>query len=92
VSQDVRRIVDIVNKRGLHARASAKFVKTASEFDAEVRVSRDGQTVDARSIMGLMMLAAGPGCCIEIEADGPEAAAAIDSLTDLVTRKFDEDE
>jgi phosphocarrier protein HPr len=92
VTQDVRRIVDIVNKRGLHARASAKFVKTASEFDAEVRVSRDGQTVDARSIMGLMMLAAGPGCCIEIEADGPEAAQAIDALTDLVTRKFDEDE
>ena len=92
MSQDVRRTVNIVNKRGLHARASAKFVKTASDFDAEVRVTRDGQTVDARSIMGLMMLAAGPGCCIEIEAEGPEAAQAIAALSDLVSRKFDEDE
>jgi phosphocarrier protein len=92
VSQDARRTVDIVNKRGLHARASAKFVKTASDFDAEVRVTRDGQTVDARSIMGLMMLAAGPGCCIDIEAEGPEAAQAIEALSDLVGRKFDEDE
>ena len=84
--------VDIVNIRGLHARASAKFVKLASGFDAEVRVSKDGQTVDARSIMGLMMLAAGPGCCIEIEAEGDQAAEAVEALTDLVTRKFDEDE
>jgi len=92
VSEEVRRSVDIVNKRGLHARASAKFVKLATEFDAEVRVSRDGQTVDARSIMGLMMLAAGPGCCIEIEADGPDADQALDALVDLVSRRFDEDE
>ena len=63
------RSVEIVNKRGLHARASAKFVKLATEFDAEVRVSRDGTVVDARSIMGLMMLAAGPGCTIDIEAE-----------------------
>ena len=70
------RTVEIVNRRGLHARASAKFVKLASGFDAEIRVSKDGQTVDARSIMGLMMLAAGPGCCIEIEAEGPDAEAA----------------
>ena len=84
--------VDIVNKRGLHARASAKFVKLASTFDAEVKVSKDGQTVDARSIMGLMMLAAGPGCCIEIEAEGPEAAPALEALSALVTARFDEDE
>ena len=84
--------VDIINKRGLHARASAKFVKMASTFDAEVRVSKDGQTVDARSIMGLMMLAAGPGCCIEIEAEGPEAAPALEALTALVSARFDEDE
>ena len=70
MSQTAARTVDIVNKRGLHARASAKFVRAASAFDAEVRVSKDSQTVDARSIMGLMMLAAGPGCCIEIEAEG----------------------
>ena len=86
------RTVDIINKRGLHARASAKFVKMASTFDAEVRVSKDGQTVDARSIMGLMMLAAGPGCCIEIEAEGPEAAPALEALTALVSARFDEDE
>ena len=84
--------VDIVNKRGLHARASAKFVKLASTFDAEVKVSKDGSTVDARSIMGLMMLAAGPGCCIEIEAEGPEAAPALEALAALVSARFDEDE
>jgi phosphocarrier protein HPr len=86
------RTVEIVNKRGLHARASAKFVKMASGFDAEVRVSKDGQTVDARSIMGLMMLAAGPGCCIEIEAEGDEAEAAVAALETLVAGKFEEDE
>ncbi len=84
--------VDIINKRGLHARASAKFVKLASTFDAEVKVSKDGQTVDARSIMGLMMLAAGPGCAIEIEAEGPEATQALEALTALVSARFDEDE
>ena len=86
------RTVEIINKRGLHARASAKFVKLASTFDAEVKVSKDGQTVDARSIMGLMMLAAGPGCCIEIEAEGPEAEPALEALSALVTARFDEDE
>ncbi|UTP39533.1 HPr family phosphocarrier protein [Phenylobacterium sp. LH3H17] len=86
------RSVDIINKRGLHARASAKFVKLASSFEAEVRVSKDGQTVDARSIMGLMMLAAGPGSAIEIEAEGSEAAAALEALAELVARRFDEDE
>ena len=87
-----RATVDIVNKRGLHARASAKFVKLASTFDAEVTVSKDGQSVDARSIMGLMMLAAGPGCSIDIEAEGPEAAAALEALSALVDARFDEDE
>jgi phosphocarrier protein len=86
------RSVEIINKRGLHARASAKFVKLASSFDAEVKVSKDGQTVDARSIMGLMMLAAGPGCCIEVEAEGPEATPALDALIALVSDKFGEDE
>ncbi|WP_304165217.1 HPr family phosphocarrier protein [Phenylobacterium aquaticum] len=87
-----RQNVEIINKRGLHARASAKFVKLASTFDAEVRVSKDGQTVDARSIMGLMMLAAGPGCCIDIEAEGAEAAPAVEALTALVSARFDEEE
>jgi phosphocarrier protein len=84
--------VEIVNKRGLHARASAKFVKLAASFEAEVKVSKDGQTVDARSIMGLMMLAAGPGSEIGIEAEGPEAAAAVEALAALVAARFDEDE
>ena len=85
------RTVEIVNERGLHARASAKFVKMAGGFDAEVTVSRDGHTVDARSIMGLMMLAAGPGCCIEIAAEGAEARLAVDALAELVAARFDED-
>ena len=84
--------VEIINTRGLHARASAKFVKTASTFEAEVRVSKDGAEVDARSIMGLMMLAAGPGCCIDIVAEGTEADAALAALVALVANRFDEDE
>ena len=86
-----RRSVDIINKRGLHARASAKFVKMAATFDAEVTVSKDGQTVDARSIMGLMMLAAGIGSTIDIAAEGPEAEAAVEALTELVSNRFDEE-
>jgi phosphocarrier protein len=84
--------VEICNARGLHARASAKFVKLASTFDAEVTVTRDGQTVDARSIMGLMMLAAGPGSTIEVAADGPEARPAVEALVELVQARFDEDQ
>jgi phosphocarrier protein HPr len=91
VSENAYRTVEIVNQRGLHARASAKFVKLASGFEAEVRVSKDGQTVDARSIMGLMMLAAGPGCCIDIEAEGEEAEAAVEALAALVAARFDEE-
>ena len=86
-----RRTVEIVNERGLHARASAKFVKMAAGFDAEVQVSRDGSTVDARSIMGLMMLAAGIGSTIEISAEGPEAEAAVEALCELVAGRFDEE-
>jgi phosphocarrier protein len=85
------RTVEIINERGLHARASAKFVKVASGFDAEVTVSREGQTVDARSIMGLMMLAAGIGSTIDIAAEGPEAVAALNALDALIANRFDED-
>jgi phosphocarrier protein len=85
------RAVDIVNERGLHARASAKFVKLAATFDAEVSVSKDGATVDAASIMGLMMLAAGPGCCITIRAEGPDAELAVGALADLVVNRFEEE-
>ena len=83
--------VEIVNERGLHARASAKFVKLAGAFDAEVTVSKDGATVDARSIMGLMMLAAGPGCSISIHAEGAQAQAAVDALVRLVANRFEEE-
>ena len=86
------QVVEIVNERGLHARASAKFVKLAATFDAEVTVSRDGTTVDALSIMGLMMLAAGIGSTIEIAADGPEAQPALDALVEQVRRRFDADQ
>ncbi len=92
MSEALSRTVVICNKRGLHARASAKFVKTAAGFDAEVRVTKDGQTVDARSIMGLMMLAAGPGSEIHVEAEGDDAEPAIAALCALVAAKFDEDE
>ncbi len=84
--------LNICNARGLHARASAKFVKLASGFESEIRVTRDGVTVDARSIMGLLMLGAGIGCDIAVEAEGPDAAEAIQALSDLVARKFDEDQ
>ena len=83
---------NICNTRGLHARASAKFVKLASTFDAEIHVTRDGVTVNALSIMGLLMLGAGNGCTIDISAEGAEAEAAVAGLVDLVDRKFDEDQ
>lgn len=85
------REMNIVNQRGLHARASAKFVKCAEGFDATISVSREGQTVPGTSIMGLMMLAASIGTSIVVEASGPQAEAAMSALEDLVTRKFDED-
>ena len=86
----VRRVV-VCNRRGLHARAAAKFVKLAGKFAAEVTVARRDQQVPGGSIMGLMMLAAGPGCEIELRAKGPQAEAVLDALVDLVQRKFDED-
>ncbi|WP_371348649.1 HPr family phosphocarrier protein [Ancylobacter sp. IITR112] len=88
----LRRELAIVNKRGLHARASAKFVQTVERFDAEVSVTRAGETVGGASIMGLMMLAAAPGTTILVEATGPEAKAAIDALEALVADRFGEGE
>jgi phosphocarrier protein HPr len=85
------RELAIVNQRGLHARASAKFVKCAEGFDADIRVSRDGQTVPGTSIMGLMMLAAAIGTTITVEASGPHAEQALEALSTLVAAKFDED-
>lgn len=86
----VRRAV-IVNQRGLHARAAAKFVKLIDRFAAEVTVRKGDMAVSGRSIMGLMMLAAGPGTELELEARGRDAAAALDALVLLIERKFDED-
>jgi phosphocarrier protein len=84
------RRVTIVNQKGLHARAAARFAKLAAEFDARVTVSRGGQTVTALSIMGLMMLAAAKGSAIDLAAEGPDAEAALDALAALVERGFDE--
>ena len=81
----------ITNQRGLHARASAKFVKCAEGFDADITVSREGQSVPATSIMGLMMLAAAVGTSITVEASGPQAEAALSALEALVVAKFDEE-
>lgn len=86
-----RRVLLITNKRGLHARAAAKFVQCAGSFDAEVTVIKDGQSVSGRSIMGLMMLAAAPGSSIEVTAEGAAAEAAVAALAVLVDGKFDED-
>ncbi len=83
--------LEIINQRGLHARASAKFVKCAEGFNADILVSRDGHTVPATSIMGLMMLAAAMGTSISVEASGPEAEKAVAALEALVQSKFEED-
>jgi phosphocarrier protein len=83
--------VMILNAKGLHARASALFVKTAEQFDAEVSVTRDDQTVSGSSIMGLLMLGAGKGTTILIETEGPEAEEALDALTALVEARFNEE-
>ena len=86
----VVRDVEIVNKKGLHARASARFVQTVEKFDADVRVMRCGETVGGTSIMGLMMLAAAPGTKITVEATGKEAAEVIAALAELIETRFGE--
>ncbi len=91
-SDAVVRTLEIINKKGLHARASAKFVQTVERYDAQVRVTRGQETVGGTSIMGLMMLAAAPGTSITIEATGREAAAVVDALTRLVAGGFGEDD
>ncbi len=83
--------VEVVNSRGLHARAAAKFVKLAGAYNAEVTVLKDGVEVSGSSIMGLMMLAAATGSFLELRAKGPAAEAAVVALADLVRNKFDED-
>lgn len=87
----VLRTATITNRRGLHARAAAKFVKLASQFQAQVVVSKRGMEVSGLSIMGLMMLAAGPGCSVELKGTGADAQEAVKALGDLIDAKFDED-
>ncbi|EJF91130.1 HPr family phosphocarrier protein [Bartonella tamiae] len=91
VTFTLSRQLGICNKRGLHARASAKFVQTVDAYDALVEVEKDGQTVGGTSIMGLMMLAASPGCKVLVRATGPQAQDVLDALENLVSDKFGED-
>lgn len=86
------RIVEITNKKGLHARASAKFVQAVEQFEADITVTRGSETVGGTSIMGLMMLAAGPGTSITIQARGKDAAEAMKAICALVNSRFGEDD
>jgi phosphocarrier protein HPr len=81
----------VVNKLGIHARPAALFVKTANRFACDIFVEKDGEKVNGKSIMGLMMLAAGPGSKLTVHADGPDANRALDEIESLMKRKFDED-
>jgi phosphocarrier protein len=85
-------VFKISNKKGLHARASAKFVQTVERFDAQVTVTRGGETVGGNSIMGLMMLSAGPGTSITVECKGKEAAQVMDAISALIEGRFDEED
>ncbi len=90
-TEPLRRSVTIVNERGLHARAAAKFVKLAGTFDAALTVERGGTAVDGSSIMGLMMLGAGPGVVLQLSATGSDADTVLSAIADLIARGFDED-
>lgn len=91
MADQLQRQVEICNGKGLHARAAAKFCKTAAKFDADIKVSRGLSEVSGGSIMGLMMLAAGQGSMIEIKTSGPDATEAMEALCALVANKFDEE-
>jgi phosphocarrier protein HPr len=91
-SDTILQSLEITNIRGLHARASAKFVQLVSGYDAEVEVEKDGMKVGGTSIMGLMMLAASPGCCINVTAAGRQAAEVMEALAALIADKFGEGE
>lgn len=88
----VSKELPVINKRGLHARASAKFVQMAEKFDAAIKVTRCGETVNGDSIMGLLMLAAGPGTTIQVTCSGAQAQEALDALEELLATKFGEEE
>jgi phosphocarrier protein len=86
------RILPIINQKGLHARASAKFVHTVEKFQADVRVSNGGEQVDGASILDLLMLGGAPGTSVTVEATGPQAAEVVDALENLLATRFGEDE
>ncbi len=88
----VRETFEIRNKLGLHARAAVQFVQLASKFDAEITVTKDSDTVNGKSIIGLMTLAAALGTQVEVSAEGPQAEEAMRAIGDLITRRFDEEE
>lgn len=88
----IRRPLRIINKLGLHARAASKLVSTASEYEAEITLNREGQEVSGKSIMGVMMLGAARGTELELITDGPDEEAAADALTELVEDRFGEGE
>ncbi|MFV0293421.1 MAG: HPr family phosphocarrier protein [Paracoccus sp. (in: a-proteobacteria)] len=91
MTDSISRVLPIINEKGLHARASAKFVETVERFNAEASVSRDGMTVSGDSIMGLLMLAASRGCEISVSTSGAEALELADALSQLVEQRFGED-
>jgi len=86
------RELKIVNRLGLHARAAAKLVKLSAGFDADIDIEKDGQRVNSKSIMGVMMLAASCGSTVTVYAQGTDGEAALQAITDLIERRFDEDQ
>ena len=91
IQELISRQIPIINKLGLHARAAAKFVTLASEFESTIHVARDNRRVNGKSIMGVMMLAAAKGTIIEVTADGPDEELAVSRLEDLVNQRFGEE-
>jgi phosphocarrier protein HPr len=89
--KEITKDLVVTNKLGVHARPAAMFVKVANRFESEIYVEKDGETVNGKSIMGLMMLAAGPGSKLHLKATGPDASQALTELESLLKRKFDED-
>ena len=89
--KEVTKDLVVINKLGVHARPAAMFVKVANKYESEIMVEKDGETVNGKSIMGLMMLAAGPGSKLHVRANGPDASQAVSDLEALLKRKFDED-
>ena len=87
----IEKEITIINRLGLHARPAAKFVRIASGYRSEIWVEKEGEQINGKSIMGLMMLAAGPGCKIRVQADGNDAAQAVHEIEALLKRKFDEE-